>query len=188
MTFEMNQHEAAALAGFLEKLRKRVPGDPWHKPGIENALGNARHRAQAPDLAMAAIAACIEPTNRTPAVIGMDGAHWREASKPPRPAKVEPNERCSVCSEHQAKCRQIWTDDHEFESAAEAAKRRAEADPKAVHTAIAALKEDMPEMRPPTPPRDLDQVAAANPELHARVEAVRAAIPEGPPLREEVAE
>lgn len=184
MTFEMNQHEAAALAGFLEKLRKRIPGDPWHKPGIENALGQARHRAQAPDLAIAAIAACIEPINRTPAIIGLDGPHWREATKPPRPLQVEPNERCSVCSQHHDKCRAIWSDDHEFESAATAAKRAAESDPAAVSGAIAALREDLPVTKPPTPPRTLDELAERDLKLKGRVDAVRAQIPKGPPLRE----
>lgn len=177
MTFEMTAQEASHLAAFLEKLRKRIPGDPWQKPGIENALGTARHRANAPDLAIAAIRAAEIPTNRTPAVIGMDGPHWRETTKPPRPLPVEPNNRCTVCSEHRDRCRELWTGDHDFTPPIE------KLAPDVIHGAVEALREDLPTTRPPTPRPTLDDLAASDPAMHERVEAIRKALP-GPSLRE----
>lgn len=73
---EITQDQAQALAGFLATLR---PADaPWDTPGIVAALGRARARSDAAGLAIAAIRAAAEPTNRTPAIIGFDGNHWRD--------------------------------------------------------------------------------------------------------------
>lgn len=180
MTFEMTQTEASDLARFLERLRKRMSGDDWHKPGIENALGAARGRAPAPDLAIAAIRAASEPTNRTPAVIGMDGPHWREASKPPRPLQVEAHERCTVCSEHQSRCREKWAGDHEFTGPAKPP------EPEVVAGHVAALRSTLAPTAGPTERKTLADMAEANPELHAKVERLRAENPglDGPAMRE----
>lgn len=141
MNFEMTKDEAVALARFIELLRRRLPGDPWHKPGIENALAQARDRAPAPDLALAAIKAAMLGSNRTPAIIGMDGPHWQAASRPPKTDRPTSSERCSICSHRESRCRQLWTGDHEFESAAAASRRKAELDPEALHTAAVAVRQ-----------------------------------------------
>lgn len=180
--FAMTREEAADLARFIERLRRRLPGDTWHKPGIEDALGRARDRADAPDLAMAAIRAACEPTNRTPAVIGMDGPHWREASRPPRPEQVDSHDRCSVCSLHRNACRLRWAHDHDFEPSSEAANRKG--DP-ATSARVGDLRENLAPTSGPTERKGLEDMAAANPELHARVQALRDANPGlvAPPLR-----
>jgi phage tail protein X len=78
-----------------------------------------------------------------------------------------------------------WAGDHDFESVAAALKRKAEPDidPAAK---VAALKAELAPTAGPTARRTLEDMAEANPELHARVEAVRAANPglAAPPLRE----
>lgn len=183
MTFEMTHQEASDLATLVEKLRRRLPGDPWHKPGIEDALARARHRASAPDLACAAIRAAEIPTNRTPAVIGMDGPHWREASKPPRVEPVNREERCSICGYSEPVCRiRHSVADHEFCVAVATDSKRTSTE--ATAAAVAALREGLPPMKPPTPPRTLDELAADNPRLHERVETVRASLPKPAPMQE----
>lgn len=112
--WEMDRHEGAELAKFIHQLRKRTGGPDWHRAGIESALAEARRRAPAPDLAIAAIKAARVPTNRTPAIIGMDGPHWQGATNKPTPTHVEPVDRCSVCSLHRDQCGERWGDDHEF--------------------------------------------------------------------------
>ena len=107
MTAEISQAQAQALAGFLAALR---PG--WDAPGIVAALCKARHRADVAEVAIAAIRAAVDPSNRTPAVIALDGAHWREPQpatvrheplQPPRPAEQCPQhpgrhrDSCGLC-------------------------------------------------------------------------------------------
>ena len=99
MTYlEMTYKQGKALAAFLRELR----GD-WDKPGIEHALGVARGKGTAPVVAVAAIRAAAQASNRTPAVIGMDGAHWREpATGQPKAthATLRPPQRHEECPEH----------------------------------------------------------------------------------------
>jgi hypothetical protein len=185
-SFTMTREEARDLAAFIERIRSRLPGDRWHKPGIEDALGRARDRASAPDLALAAIRAASEPMNRTPAVIGMDGPHWREASKPPHPEAVSSEGRCSICSQAQDKCRSLRAGDHEFESVV-AAKRRKEATAaESVAERVAAVKSELAPTSGPTARKTLADMAEANPELHARIERLRAENPglAAPPMQE----
>jgi hypothetical protein len=70
MTGTITDDQARALAQLVAALR---PG--WDVAGIRAALSNARHRAPAHDLAIAAIR-CTQTDARTPAVIAMDGPHW----------------------------------------------------------------------------------------------------------------
>lgn len=96
MTFhEMTYKQGQALTAFLHELR----GD-WDKPGIEHALSVARGKGTAPDVAVAAIRAAAQAGNRTPAVIGMDGPHWREpATEKPKPTN-RPPKRDEDCPRH----------------------------------------------------------------------------------------
>lgn len=187
--FEMTKDEAAALARFIELLRRRLPGDTWHKPGIENALGIARKRADAPDLAHAAIAAAIRPENRTPAVIGMDGPHWREATKPPRPEHVDDGRRCSVCSEPRERCESLWADDHPFESVTQATAARLARKPESVTRTVAALKDELCPTAPPPEPRTLaDRLAQLPPDRRdTRLEDMRRALARETDRFEEIA-
>lgn len=165
MNFEMTLPEARALATYIELIRKRMPGDSWHRPGVEDALARARHRAPSPDLALAAISAATRPENRTPAIIGMDGPHWREASKPPRPEQLDDAGRCSVCSEAQERCRRLWPDDHEFLSVAAATAARLERNQDTRKRIVEAVKaEVVPTTEQPEPASLEDRLAALPPE------------------------
>lgn len=103
--------------------------DEWDLAGIDAALGRARDLAPGADLACAAIRAAVTVGNRTPAIIGLPGPHWRASSVEPRHAPATVGERCSTCSEYEPRCRAIWERDHEFVSIADAkaAARKAEA-------------------------------------------------------------
>lgn len=153
MTFEMTQPEARALAAYLALVRHRSGGPEWHKAGIEDALGKARHLAPSPDLAIAAIKAAREPSNRTPAVIGMEGPHWQAAAiAPHRP--YDQHATCAGCGLSEPECRRRWPDDHEFESVQAAKVRRARQrlDTKRAADALKELTHAEPEPRP-EPPR-----------------------------------
>ena len=111
---EMTHRQAKPLVAFIHELR----GD-WDVPGIEYALGKARTLAPAAAVAVAAIKAAGNAHNRTPAVIAMEGAHWRDSEAKPRFVTPDPSERCSICSERQGRCETVWADDHAFLSVAE---------------------------------------------------------------------
>lgn len=132
----ITRRQATALAELIHALRPE-----WDAPGVLAAIGEARDVGPAPMVAIAAIRAATTPTNRTPAVIPMEGAHWRTdpgspAARFPDPG---PDRRCSICSEREDVCRSRWATDHAFESAARA--RQHKADPiqaKAITDALRA--------------------------------------------------
>ena len=174
MTFEMTQKEAHTLAAFVALIRSRCGGPEWHKAGIEDALGRARKVAPAPDLAIAAIRAAREPLNRTPAVIGLEGPHWQGSQTPPR-RPYDANKTCGTCGFSQPECRRRWSEDHEFESVAQAKARHAN-DGTAVDRAVQGLKEaalDAPPERPtqPTTTEGTERVAPIREALHQTTEA-----------------
>lgn len=107
---DINHDQAKALARLLNAMRT-----DWDEAGIMAALGNARHQASAPDLMVAAIRAAASAHNRTPAVIAMQGEHWRSGTVARRAA--EPDVRCSICNQGQERCEQLAAlpdDGHEF--------------------------------------------------------------------------
>lgn len=63
--------QAKALVALIHELRP-----DWDERGILPALHAARERAGNLDLAVAAIRAAGNASNRTPAVIAMEGPHW----------------------------------------------------------------------------------------------------------------
>lgn len=115
------------LSKFLNALNEE-----WDIAGIEYALGHAREMAPGPELACAAIRAAVTVGNRTPAVIGLPGPHWRAAQQSVvRMPKVGVGERCTTCSHPKALCRTLYTDaDHRFLSAADVALREPDAEAK----------------------------------------------------------
>jgi hypothetical protein len=89
---EITNDQATLLAAFVAAIR-----DDWDTPGLMKAFETARLRVGVTpaDLAVAAIHASANPKNRTPAVIPLDGDHWREHNRPldtPTPAG-----KCEVC-------------------------------------------------------------------------------------------
>lgn len=82
---DLSKAAAEHLAAFLAAVRP--PDSRWDAPGTVKALGDATRRPDRPDafqIAVAAVRAAAEPTNRTPAIIPRDGAHWR----PPTPDQI----------------------------------------------------------------------------------------------------
>lgn len=71
MNEPISREQAEALADFITTIRT-----DWNARGIVKALSDAREKAGAAELARAAIKAAATPTNRTPAVIPLPGAHW----------------------------------------------------------------------------------------------------------------
>lgn len=85
-------------------VRNRSGGVEWHLSGIEDQLDKCRDMAPYPDLVHAATAAAREPLNRTPAIIGMDGPHWRRAEVPPSWKPADPWTLCHECSLSEVDC------------------------------------------------------------------------------------
>lgn len=88
----MTMAQGQKLAAFLHEMRP-----DWDERGILPALQGARDRAGNFDLAIAAIRAAGDPNNRTPAVIGMDGAHWQAPQRGASNGRPEPDRTCPAC-------------------------------------------------------------------------------------------
>lgn len=71
MMTNIDRDTAHALAALVHHLRS-----DWDTAGILKALSDSRDRANAWQLAHAALYAAEIRTNRTPAVIALSGAHW----------------------------------------------------------------------------------------------------------------
>lgn len=67
--------QARALAALVHELRQ-----DWDVTGILPPLHAARNRSTPAGVAIAAIRAASDPSNRTPAVIAHEGVHWRDAA------------------------------------------------------------------------------------------------------------
>lgn len=67
----MTRGQAEATATLIATLRP-----DWDHRGILAAIQTAAPRHTAPQIAIAAIHAATNPTNRTPAVIPLNGPHW----------------------------------------------------------------------------------------------------------------
>jgi hypothetical protein len=128
--------------------------------------------------------AAMDRNAQRPEVISSPGSHWADTmiAQAFVPRTSTAAERCTVCSELETACQMRWAHDHVFESAAMAARRAAGADAER----LAAIRATLAPTAGPTERRTLADMAEANPELHARVEAVRAANPglQAPPMRE----
>ena len=90
--WQLTPTHAKHLTELLNALRP-----DWDRPGIADAVWKARHRGTALDVCVGAIKATT-PTNRTPAVIPMDGQHWRDLpAKTVKPQVVDAVARCEGC-------------------------------------------------------------------------------------------
>lgn len=88
----MNRPQAQALAALVHALRP-----DWDPAGIMAALRSASGLGESHEVAIAAVSAAAEKSNRTPAVIALDGLHWRRA-KPDATPTPGPGRRarCTV--------------------------------------------------------------------------------------------
>ena len=156
----------------------------WDTAGTMAALERL-HDRDLGEVIMATIRAARDRDVDTPAVLPTAGPHWQERLAPAAftPNVIDLAERCSVCSMSEAACRIRHTaDDHEFESAAMAARRRAESDPQATATAIHALKASI-EPTQEAPVKSLDELKTERPGFAARLAAIEAQHP-APPMQE----
>lgn len=95
----LTKPRAEQLAAFIHSLRP-----DWDMPGIVVNLAKAKDRGDTYIVAIAAIRAAAAPGNRTPAIIAMDGFHWRpprdddpaEPRRTPTPTAVG-DMRCPHC-------------------------------------------------------------------------------------------
>lgn len=77
----MSRNQGQVVAAVVHALRP-----DWDPAGIMAALQRAARLGDAFEVTLAAVAAAQEPTNRTPAVIALEGAHWSRArTSPPTP-------------------------------------------------------------------------------------------------------
>lgn len=90
---KLNPNHAKQLTALVESLRP-----DWDRSGIADAIWKARDKSSALDVCIAAIKACVL-SNRTPAVIPLDGAHWRETVHAPvgRPGAADKASHCEAC-------------------------------------------------------------------------------------------
>lgn len=109
----MTGNQGEVLANLINKLRP-----DWGVSGVAKALYDARDQGDAFNLSVAAIRAAADPANRTPGVIGLNGAHWQGLMH--LTPKVEAAALCGVCSRPQELCERVRfaDDDHAFEARA----------------------------------------------------------------------
>jgi len=93
---QISRDDAQAIARWVHQIRPS-----WDLPGILAALSK-RGDAQPSRLALAALAAAATASNRSPAVIAMDGNHWRighdvESEGDRHPSNVDIREACQSC-------------------------------------------------------------------------------------------
>ena len=91
----ITEPQARALAALIAALRL-----DWQTQGVLAALAKAQHLGTAFELAHAAIHAASEPSNRTPAVIAMAGAHWARAKATSTQTGGDNMPGLARCTEH----------------------------------------------------------------------------------------
>lgn len=92
---QLTHDQATKLAAFVNTLRP-----DWDKPGIFDAIAKARTRGTACEVSVAAIRCATSAHARTPAVIAMDGAHWRDPEPDSRTMggpRIGIKRRCNEC-------------------------------------------------------------------------------------------
>ncbi len=108
--FKLTPEHAKHLTTLIGALRP-----DWDRPGIADAIWRAKDRSNAIEVCAAAIRACT-PLSRTPAVIPMDGNHWRETTTKPTSAatlNASAVRRCPDCSGYHSPACQCDPPEHE---------------------------------------------------------------------------
>lgn len=82
--------QADQLAALAVELRP-IGANPWDAAGVRAAIADIRHDHDAADICHALITLAVNPTTRTPAVLGRAGTHWPAPTRPtPTPPKFVP--------------------------------------------------------------------------------------------------
>jgi phage tail protein X len=172
----IDDQELRAISWLACRARP-VGARRWDEAKVFTEAAKVRERSLSA-VALAVLRAAADRNAERPEVISSAGSHWGDTIVPgafvPRAAPT--GTRCTVCG----KAAHTGHEDHPFTLPAE------KPDPETVAAKVAALKAELAPTAGPTARRTLEDMAAANPDLHARVEAVRAANPglAAPPLRE----
>lgn len=101
-SIELTQNQATLLAHLLHEIRP-----DWSINSMMKLLWEHRAKHSFGDVVLPAIRAARTPTNRTPAVIFLEGPHWRSDGAAPREAPppgpkcldhpTEPAHTCHCC-------------------------------------------------------------------------------------------
>lgn len=92
MTTTISKRQTDAIAVLVAALR-----DDWDVRGIMAALDQLAHRDPT-DVAIAAIRAARVRSNRTPAVIPMQGPHWLDPTSPNPATSPTDTRACRACN------------------------------------------------------------------------------------------
>lgn len=169
----VTKEDAQMLATLATRCRP-TGARQWKPDDVMAELANLTDRNLGAVIC-ATIRAAMDRGAERPSVIGSAGSHWSDTAvvAPFVPHIIPAEERCSICSMSEVACRITHTvEDHEFRSAAIAAKEAAAADPEALAGVIAALRAEVAD--PPERPADegLNAHAKDRPELRARLDAL----------------
>ena len=159
--------DARMLTALAVKCRPNG-ASRWDSAGVMAALKQVADRSLA-EVVMATIRAASDRDVDSPGVIPSAGSHWQAAAavKTTRLDTAPPGTRCTVCGVG----RHRGSEDHPFTLPKPM-------DPADVADRVAALKATLEPTAGPTGHRTLDDLAEANPELHANLQRVREQIPD----------
>lgn len=108
----MDDHEAQRIAAAAHQLRPDWPVASLLTIIRKNLIDRPRR-----DVAVALAWVACETNTANPARVLEAGPWWKAAGvegKSSHRDNPEPADRCTTCSLSQARCRQLWTGDHDF--------------------------------------------------------------------------
>lgn len=150
----------------------------WQPDDVMAEIEKVRGRSL-PAVICGVIRCAMDRGAERPSCISSPGSHWSDTRIEQAfvPQTMTAGERCSICSMTEAACRiRHSTDDHEFESAAMAARRKSEGDPEGLTKAIAALKAGI-EPTEEAHVKTLKEIKAERPGFAERLAAIEAKHP-----------
>lgn len=163
----MNDHEAQRIAASMHQLRPDWPASSLLTLIRKSLMDRPRR-----DVTVALAWVACEANSHTPARVLETGPWWRAAGIEGGTTKreqVDPDHRCTVCSQHEENA--LHPSDHPYSAP------HGKADPESVAAHVAALKAELAPTSGPTQRRTLDDLAEANPRLHANLERLRENVP-----------
>lgn len=145
-----NDQDARALTYLARRIRTETHGAAqWDEAGTWAVVSKLIGQNLA--LAIERVTRhAADPGARTPGAINRpfvpDAA---TGSTTTRPEPVPKHLRCTVCSEHRDRCRQLWAEDHDFDPPADR-----KLPPDAIANVVTELRGHLAPMKPPAPPRE----------------------------------
>jgi hypothetical protein len=173
----MNDHEAQRIAAAMHVLRPDWPTASILTMIRKNLIDRPRR-----DVTVALSWIACEANSHTPARVLESGPWWIavgvDGTTTNRPGKVDPANRCGICSKPRDRCQRerVADDDHVFEAPG----------PKPttdVPRVVAALKSEMAPIAPRVESSGLDALAERRPEL---IEAAARIAAQNPGLANEM--